>query len=355
MWQSLIPEFLSIGIEITLILPVAIGPHPMGTTTSMGHGQSLRTQQDFLWWPRRVFERGRIRSRILDRYITRHDVFHSTYESVPSQNRIPSVVTIHDLYYEKFERLNPTRWTNANIARRRYCLARADSIVCVSKATRSDLLETYPDLVPDIVTVVHLAAASLGDEPLMEQEQAIIDAASDRPFLLYVGNRTGYKNFELLARGLKDHPNLQDLRVVAVGGEPADLHRPFLDRLGLASRFLFLGATEDRVLRELYMRAVALVSTSLYEGFGLPILEAQAHGCPVVASAIPAHIEVAGPGAVLYAPDSALELTGALMSASADRERLIRTGHENSSKFSWKRAAEELSSLYRDLVAHAIS
>jgi glycosyltransferase involved in cell wall biosynthesis len=177
-----------------------------------------------------------------------------------------------------------------------------------------------------------------------------------KPYFLYVGTRSKYKNFQVLLDAFARSTWLKrNARVVCFGGSGPYL-QPELDFMaqhGLMDNFSYLSG-DDSVLKELYLHAQALVYTSRYEGFGLPPLEAMECGCPVVCCPTSSLPEVVGDAAVLFAPDSPEELAAVLQQVAEDQSQravLIAKGRAQAAQFSWERAAEQTLAGYRSLIA----
>src|SRR5262249_19486635 len=175
--------------------------------------------------------------------------------------------------------------------------------------------------------------------------------SSDRaPYALFVGTLQPRKD-PIAALEAVAMANA-DLRLVLVGpdkGLGKDLRR-MATRLGLNGRVEFAGHVEKHELAQLYRGAVSLVFPPLYEGFGLPVVEAMASGTPVVAAASGSIPEVAGDAAVLVEPGNPVALAGGIERAIADRERLVRAGLERAGRFSWAESARRTLAAYRELV-----
>ena len=220
----------------------------------------------------------------------RPDVFHTTSYGTPryeSRRRdIPGrlVSTIHDLTPERLPHLFP-RDEARGVAKKQ--LAReSDGVVCISETTRRDVVELLN--VPESKTAVVYHANSLTAAPGDVRPLA-------QPYVLFVGMRAAYKNFDRLLDALAHSPQLpSDLRLACFGGGPlTPAERERIAAAGLAHRVHPFGGG-DHVLASLYAHASAFVYPSLYEGFGIPLLEAMHYGCPVLASRIACFVEVAG-------------------------------------------------------------
>jgi glycosyltransferase involved in cell wall biosynthesis len=162
------------------------------------------------------------------------------------------------------------------------------------------------------------------------------------PCLVYVGARWKYKNFGVLVRALETASDLRDLRLVLVGGEPlGDGERAHVVRaLGASERLVHVAGAPDDLLRRLYDSAAALVVTSRCEGFGLPLLEAMARGCPVACTAGGASEEVAGGLASTFDPDSPSGCAEAIRAAVSAPSLSRASAQARARGYEWRRAAE---------------
>jgi glycosyltransferase involved in cell wall biosynthesis len=222
------------------------------------------------------------------------DVFHPTYYDPYFLRQLtkPLVITIHDLTYE---RLPEYFWAQDPLTQqKRINIDRADAIIAISNTTRKDLIHFF-DVDPDKVSVIYHGIDL--DAPLLTEPVADLPER----FVLFVGDRSGYKNFYLFMNAIRPLLlDMPDLGVVLAGGGPMHVaDREFLQRLGLANRIKHINAT-DGELTYLYKNAQLFVYPSLYEGFGLPILEAFKAQCPMLLSDTECFREVAGDAAVYF-------------------------------------------------------
>jgi glycosyltransferase involved in cell wall biosynthesis len=279
------------------------------------------------------------------------DIFHQTYFSThdyapASARRILTVFDmIHELYPGDFLASDSTREA------KRASVARADHVICISHATCSDLVRLL-GVAPSKLSVVHLAGG-LGNSAA---PHALACSESSRPFLLYVGRREGYKNFRALLSELGGTPALRDRVDLACfgGGELTAAERADVAGAGLRKDQVVCHAGDDRSLAALYARASALVYPSLYEGFGIPPLEAMAAGCPVVCAATSSLPEVVGDAAEWFEPGVPGALAAALLRVLDDptrRDELVARGLHRSQAFSWDRCARETLAVYREVLA----
>lgn len=274
------------------------------------------------------------------------ELVHETYyRGSPTGPRgVPVVVSvfdmIHEIFPESFSRTDPTSWL------KRQAVERADHVICISEHTREDLIRLF-DVPREKTSVTHLACESFADP-------APIPVDLPRPYLLYVGQRSGYKNFARLLEAFAGSACLRDsFDLVVFGGGPLgaeELGR--VEAHGLAGRVRQLGG-DDRLLGRLYAGAAAFVYPSCYEGFGLPPLEAMAHGCAVVASNASCMPEVIGPAAEYFPPDDAQEMARAIERVVGDARRraeLVVLGRERLERYSWRRTAEETLRIYQRML-----
>ncbi|MFL6255481.1 MAG: glycosyltransferase family 4 protein [Pyrinomonadaceae bacterium] len=277
----------------------------------------------------------------------RFDLAHPTYYNLLTGRevgdyRCPVVLTVWDMIHERFpETLDVT---GAHVEEKRRALHGADRLICISENTRDDLLERYPALA-DRVHVTHLASSidesmSRGPEPVPR-----------RPFFLYVGFRAAYKNFGLLLSAFaRIAPTRPDAALCVVGAPLTEEEQRRVSELGLGGRLELFEHPTDAHLAKLYRSSVALVYPSLYEGFGIPPLEAMSCGTPVVASDRSSLPEVVGDAGLLFDPRSADQLSDilrALLDQPSERERLIERGYRRARLFSWEKTVAQTLDIYR--------
>lgn len=279
------------------------------------------------------------------------DLIHATYYDTLGKcekisNGPPIVVTVHDMIHEKFPRLLDRHGKHAAIKKR--AIERADAIICVSQRTRSDLLERFPQCESRTRVIYH--ATELGQ---ISPENW--NSASERPYILYVGSRAGYKNFDglLNAFAFVAERN-RDIQLRTVGTAFSKAEQDRIGSLNLGSRIQNCGQVDDHRLARLYRNSVCLVYPSLYEGFGLPPLEAMSCDTPVVAANTSCIPEVVQEAALLFDPhstDSMADALNCVIENDALRESLIAKGRQRCQAFSWSRAAGQTFEVYRTALA----
>ena len=279
----------------------------------------------------------------------RFDVFHPTFFDpyfIPRLRGCPFVVTVYDMIHEMYPYLYPDGHVVSE--NKREFVAKANRVIAISNCTRGDVLRFYPDVDPAKVVTVYLGNSIVS----LESDEHAFE--SGPPYLLFVGSRGKYKNFNLV---LEAFPSLvrefQDLRLICVGGGPfTDEEARRVAALGLEAKVERIDASDDR-LGWLYRHAQALVYPSSYEGFGLPILEAFAAQCPVVTTNAPAIVEVGG-DAVLCVDTQTSEGLGEgirrVLSDSSSRDSLVSRGRKRALDFTWERTARETLNVYTSIL-----
>lgn len=279
----------------------------------------------------------------------RGDVLHFTYyhpRFLKQGWARRTVSTVHDMIPE----LMPNEFrTNPHLAKSQY-LDSSDLLLCVSETTKRDLVSFYPH-VAERSFVTPLGVSRSWFEA---SATSVPGLTAGEPFLLYVGPRGGYKDFDVFVSALAMIRRREQPRLVLVGGPPlTSIERESLRRAGLENRCLVLGRTSDSVLRALYGSAAALVFTSRYEGFGLPVLEAMAAGCVVIHSSAPALEEVAGGRGVSFPVGQPEMLRGriqeVLESPTAWRKSAVHQAREHARGYTWSRTASATVAAYENL------
>lgn len=279
---------------------------------------------------------------------TKDKIWHSTYYTIPHKWDGPSVVTVVDMIYERFPELfNRPRDERLREQKRR-CVLAAEAVICVSETTRKDVHRFY-GVDPGKVRVVPLAYSDVFRR--LKDSDYPLTPATTRPFLLYVGERAHHKNFDGLLSAYGVWPSQKEVALVVVGKQWSADEKKRLVELGIRDRVHLLQDIDDDSLCHLYNQAAALVYSSLYEGFGIPLLEAMACGCPTVASRIPSTVEVAGSVPIYFEPRRAEDLLVALDRVLLEGRRSQRTlmGLRHVKQYSWDKAAEQTLEVYRNL------
>lgn len=279
----------------------------------------------------------------------RPDILHETYFSsvrvAPKKSKV--VLTVYDMIHERFpesySKLDTTSKEKAS------AVARADHVICISEQTKQDLIEIL-SVDASKISVVHL-----GFTLTSKDESAAIKVDAGRPFLLYVGSRGGYKNFEGLLKAYAASPKLKNIfdLICFGGGDLTNKERGLMQQLGISIDHVSHVSGNDALLAGYYKSASAFVYPSLYEGFGIPPLEAMSFDCPVVCSNVSSIPEVVGNAAEMFDPENPDSISAAIeriISNAQLRENLIKLGRERIKLFSWERCAQQTLDVYRKVL-----
>jgi glycosyltransferase involved in cell wall biosynthesis len=265
--------------------------------------------------------------------------------------------TVHDLIYQKHP-----EWTPDADERSRQLAAsldRADIIFCVSQHTKDDLLHWMPRLQSKPVYVIHLGVReSMAPETkggIRDPRNGRSTELSPRPFLLYVGQRSSpNKNFLELARAFAASGLAKDTSLLCFGGGAfTDAEMGLFRELGLQEHQIIQQSGDDAALAAAYSGALALVYPSLYEGFGLPLLEAMVHNCPVASSDASCLPEIGGDACLYFNPKDIEQMADALRRICHDstlRNTLIQKGVERSRLFTWEKSARAALAAYQSVL-----
>jgi glycosyltransferase involved in cell wall biosynthesis len=292
----------------------------------------------------------------------RPHLFHAPHYVLPPLTRCRSVVTIHDCIHLMFPQYLPNRLALAYARASIWMAARTSSrILTVSEASKRDILRFF-DVKPEKITVIYNGIDRRFHVKPPDEEMARVRQRYqlEGDFVLYVGNVKPHKNlgrlldaFQLVRQGGLDH-----LKLVVIGDEISkytELRRT-VHRLNLHKHIRFLGFMPDETLAVLYRLAAVFVFPSLYEGFGLPPLEAMASGTPVVTSNVSSLPEVVGDAAVLVDPNDAESIADGMRRVLTDpvlADSLVERGHARAAEFSWERSVRRIRTIYGEIAAGA--
>lgn len=255
-------------------------------------------------------------------------VFHSSYYRLPARRVHRLVTTVHDFTYERYRTGLPLLIHHRE---KRRSIAAADVVVCVSGSTRNDLLDHFPGIDPSRVIVIPLAV----DATMFTPHNGNANTETLPPYALYVGQRAGYKRFDLAVASVARSEDL----ALGIVGPPLNSDERQLLAGQLGARWIEFGPVDNARLGQLYRAAELYLFPSDYEGFGLPILEAMICGCPVVAADRSSFPEVAGDAALLVGEQDADAYADAII-AVRDTDRraaLVAAGQRQIARFSWER------------------
>jgi len=324
-WRSILREWLKTGFAESVVFLDRGGAGP--------RLPGLTTRSVPLWRGQLAAEDSFLLERICDDEGA--GLFVSTYYTTPVAT--PTLMLAHDMIPERLGlgTADPV-WAEKQLA-----IEHASAYVCVSESTRRDLMTFEAAARDKPAVVVPLGVDDFTVRPERERVAFRLRYGLDRPYFLVVGERSGvggYKNVDLVFRALRDWPAAHDHDLVCVGGRPEI--EPELKRLAPQIRARRLDLTDDE-LQLAYAGAVALVFPSRYEGFGLPVAEAMACGCPVITTPRSSLPEVAGDAAIYVDPDDADALRAAFdqVREPSRRTAMIAAGEIRAARFAWADAA----------------
>jgi glycosyltransferase involved in cell wall biosynthesis len=293
----------------------------------------------------------------MDPWLPACDLFHATEHLLPPLRRAGSVFTIHDLIFLHFPEyhLPLNRWYLSLMLPR--FLQRADALIAVSENTKRDVVKLM-QIPPDKITVIY-EGVNPAYRPLdngTARDRVCEKYHLPAEYILYFATLEPRKNLLALLDAYHAlHAREQTMPALVVAGRKGWLYQPVFERvreLGLEDRVHFTGWVDEQDAPMIMNAALVFVYPSLYEGFGLPPLEAMACGTPVICSNASALPEVVGDGGLLFEPRDVGALANAIARVLADadlRTQLRARGIEQARKFTWERAARETLAVYQTL------
>lgn len=274
------------------------------------------------------------------------DLVHHTYYSrqfLQKRGHTPQVVTVYDMIPEIFA--GTPEATGTHLQKRDY-VSTCDLVICISDSTRRDMEGVYGDVAANVVTI------PLSVDPLFRPYLSSLPGLPSE-YLLYVGKRSGYKDFDLLAPAIAEVRSLGlEIPVVAVGAPFSRDEQDHLSRWGVREAFQTCRLTDAELARA-YANATVLVQTSRYEGFGLTPLEGMASGAPVVIADASSMPEVGGDVAHYFEPGDATSLAatlGELLESDTSRAKAGARGIARAKLFTPQLMAERHADAYRSIL-----
>lgn len=267
-------------------------------------------------------------------------IFHSSYYRFTKDKNAINITTVHDFTYELYNS-GIRKWIHSWQKRR--AIKNSDYIICISENTKKDLLRFYPNAKQKNIRVIY---NGVSDDYFITNEVCDnIIPFKHGEYVLFVGSRASYKNFNLTVKAIsKTKYNL-----VIIGAALKDKEKKIIHNyLKNEKRYYCTGFIDNKSLNILYNNAFALLYPSEYEGFGIPVLESQKAGCPVIAyngSSIP---EIIGDKTLLINNTSEIEIIKKikLLENIDFRNKIIKKGIENATRFSWDKMYKEIISFY---------
>lgn len=262
-------------------------------------------------------------------------IFHSSYFRICSNPLAINVTTVHDFTYELFVKNPIKRW--AHCKQKHRAIRKADIVVCISENTRKDLFRILPDVPPQKVHVIYN-----GVDDTFRQ----LNNHNTEPYILFLGRRDFYKNFDKIIEPISK----SGMELHIVGSPLNKQEKSLIKRYNCTCKHH--GFVSGEELNALYNHAFCLLYPSEYEGFGLPILEAQKSGCPVIALNGSSITEIIGDETLLLQTTTIEEITKKiqLLKDPTTRQEIICRGFENAKQYSWDKMANNYISLYKKAI-----
>ena len=284
------------------------------------------------------------------------DIYHGLAHQIPRsvrQKRVPIVLTVHDLIYRHYPELSSDTDLNLYESQLLNACSISETIVAVSESTKRDLVNFF-SISPQKISVIYSACDyrfhKIVAAETIQQTRSIYGLPEK--YLLYVGSMSERKNLLSVVKALNVIPRSDRLPLVVVGATTSysNVVAEYIKKNGLDNWIIFPKRVETEDLPAVYQAAEIFLYTSLYEGFGMPILEALSSGIPVITSNISAMPEAAGPDSRLIDPESPDEIASSIIDILSDdslRRIMVKNGYSYSQKFNNKRVTEKMLQLYQ--------
>tara|TARA_Y100000591_G_C21847092_1_gene709378 strand:- start:12 stop:1109 length:1098 start_codon:yes stop_codon:yes gene_type:complete len=274
------------------------------------------------------------------------DLIHTTDYSIYTKKKLPLVVTVHDLIHEIYHK---DFAKEKNYRPKKKILSISDHIICVSENTKKDLIEYYNVDEKKISVIYH--GNTFDNFSLSSSNKKF-----DFKFFLFVGSRKRYKNFFKVVEAFKKNEQIyNEFKIICFGGgellksEKEKLLENDID----LKKIIVIENSSDESLFNLYRNATALIYPSIYEGFGMPIVEAMSLGCPVISSNSSSLPEVYKDAALSFFPSSTKELTNKMLQVAYDdqvKKKIVDLGLKQSKNFSWEKCIDKTLSVYKKVI-----
>jgi len=274
-----------------------------------------------------------------------HETYYSTIGSAPKD--CPTVITVYDMIHELFEKQFSSRDHTSRL--KKISVKRADHIICISESTRQDLIQLL-GVDEKKVSVVYLGFEKFSTDSKKQKKISAIN----KPYLFFVGDRGNYKNFLRFIHAIGSSKRLKnEFNIICFGGGRfVSSELAIFSELGFKKDQVIHKEGDDILLGECYDHATAFVYPSLYEGFGLPPLEAMAHNCPVISSNTSSMPEIIGDAAEFFDPKSIEDISASIERVVYSPNRtntLIKQGEKRLTNYSWELCATQTLQIYSSL------
>lgn len=272
-------------------------------------------------------------------------IIHETYYSKHTFGNVKKILTVYDMINELYPQSNNNSKEISNI--KKESINRSDHIICISESCKNDLIKLFK-IDPSKITVTHLASD-------IRVENVLLKNKKYKDFILYVGSRRGYKNFSSLIEVFsKSHYLKNNFKIAVYGGEKfGNKDIDILKKFNFPRDNIWIVNSKKFSLKDMYSNVSLFVYPSMYEGFGLPLVEAMSCGCPIVCSNVGSLEEVGGEGLKYFDINDNSHMSYVIeniLKSKEAQEQLIDYGYNRSKKFSWKKCASETLNTYKNLI-----
>lgn len=273
-----------------------------------------------------------------------HPTYYNSYLANYPKNGAKLVTTVYDMTHEKFTDMFSKR--DPTIRQKKKMLFKADHIIAISESTKRDILQFYPEIPEEKISVIYIGSS------FSCQKKVENNGKFPEKYILFVGQRGGYKNFDTFfeaARQILDQ--YTGLSLVCIGGG-AFSGEERIKMEGYLHRIVQIDASDDE-LTYAYSHALCFIFPSMYEGFGIPTLEAFTCGCPVVLSNTSSMPEVGGDAVEYFDPNDATEIASQINKVLLDenlREEMRQKGYKQLEKFDWKVITKQIIECYQKVM-----
>ena len=271
---------------------------------------------------------------------------HQTYYSENNFTNVKKICTVYDLTNEKFPNFFPQSNNITNLKKK--TILNSDHIICISDNTKKDLINFF-NINPDKIATTLLASDLYCPDVTIKNKKL-------RNYILFVGSRSSYKNFESLLNAYSSSSFLKNnFKIALFGGERfGENDQKLMKCFNIDYNKIWIIDEKKYRLQYIYSNVAALVYPSIYEGFGLPIVEAMSCGCPVISSLAGSTKEVGGEGIDYFDPldvSQMKNLIEKLVTSDLLQESKIAYGYKRANLFSWKKCAQETLEVYKKVIA----
>lgn len=302
--------------------------------------------------PARLFQaiRPQVDQFILSMIGDHSGLWFSTYHTLPPFRPRAIIMPVYDLVYERYRMMFNLKGEERLRQQIKRSITEADLVACISQTTANDVIQMY-GISPAKIKIIPLASSPFFKK--VQPDDILSLLPTPKPFLLYVGGRLKHKNFSEFINAYACWTSRKTVDLIVVGDRWTSQEKQRLGELNVANQVHLLTGVDDDLLRDLYHQAVAFVYPSLWEGFGIPLLEAMACGCPIISSDIPSSREVAQDYPTYFELGHVESLHAAMDHVLSEMNTMTLAAKADKilSQYSWDTTANKLLEVFREVDA----